>query len=109
MGKKERSAGLVSAAMPQSRPKPNQAVVRVERSKCSVSKKTRLSSKAERVVSQIHLVDQNHASGNKAQVHAAQTPTVGPNVFCPMKKIVTQVRAEKTLFRLSMTKAEVTV
>src|SRR2546427_775540 len=108
-GRNARSAVLVSVIKPQSSPYPIHAGKRVDASKRSVNRNTRLRSRADRVVSHTLKAAHQMAKGMKAQLHPPHEATTGPKVLFPMWKMVLHVKAEKRLSRHRMVHTEASV
>ena len=72
----------------------------------SVSQKITASNSAARLVSHTQRVHQKMTDGSRAHVHADHTATLSSKHLLAIRNIGMQVSAEKTLLRLSRTKAE---
>src|ERR1700757_5062980 len=100
-GRNESNETFVSAATPQSTPNPIHGVGPFKSSSFRVSQKIKASSNAARLVSHTQRVDQYITEGNSAHVQADQTATFSLKHLREIKKIGSEVKAEKTLLILS--------
>src|ERR1700733_13433567 len=105
-GRKESKAVLVSPATPHSKPNCSQDLGPSSASMVSVRKKITASSSAARLVSHTQRVHQKITDGSSAQVQAVHTATFSWKHLFAIRKIGTQVRAEKMLLMLSRTRSE---
>src|SRR5579871_2131208 len=105
-GKNASREVLFSAATPHGKPKPNQGSHPLPSSSVSAIQKIIASSRADKLVSQTHRVHQNITFGKSAQAHAEPTATFSENIRRAIRKIGTQVSAEKTLLSASSTHAD---
>src|SRR6266404_9267336 len=108
-GTNERREELVRAATPQRSPNAIHSLTPSRSSRVSASHKISDSSSAARLVSQTQRDPQYITVGNSAHAQLAQTATFSPKHFRAIRKIGTQVRAEKMLLMMSRISAEVRV
>src|SRR5246127_5446503 len=104
VGKNDNMEVLVSVAIPHSSPNSNQGHRPSCSSTSSVSQKMIASSNAARLVSQTHRVAK--PDGSSAQNHDAHTAIFSSKHRLAIKKMGTQVSAEKILFNISSASAE---
>src|SRR5689334_23101578 len=88
---------LVSAEMPQSRPKAAHGRQPPRSSMSSVSQKISASKNAARLVSQTQRVHQYITDGSRAHSHPLQTATFSSKTFRAIRKMGMQVSAENRL------------
>src|SRR5580658_387514 len=105
-GRNDNNDVLLSAVTPHSSPNWNQGSQPSRSSSVSASQKIVVSSSAARLVSQIARVHQNITLGSRAHAQAEPTATFSENIRRAIRKIGTQVRAEKVLFIVSNTNAD---
>src|SRR5713226_1644364 len=94
-GRNETREVLVSAATPQSRPKAIHGFAPSISSSCRVSQKMTAKSRAARLVSHTQRVHQYITDGSRAHDQAVHIATLSLKHFRAIRKIGTQVRAEK--------------
>jgi hypothetical protein len=105
-GRNESREVFVKAEIPQSRPNSSHGFHPLRSSKSRVSQKISASRSAAKLVSQTQRVHQYITEGNNAQVHEVQTATFSLKHRFAIRKIGTQVNAEKKLLMESSTSAD---
>src|SRR5438105_690406 len=104
-GRNASSEGLHIAIRAQQNPNASHQASRLRRSSLMASRKTALNRKVARLVSQAKRMAQYIEYGRNVHIHADHSATAPPKISSPIKNMVTDVSAEKTLFTASATQA----